>query len=108
MDMHRIDNPYSGEIVAERRLLTPSEVEGVVTRAFRAHKAWAKTAVADRVALCERFCQEFEKAAVGSAGGSRCRMANPLPQPAAEGRRPLHRRRRRMRPVPERLGPDRF
>jgi len=61
MDTHRIDNPYSGETVAERRYLGDAEVEGLVTRAFRAHKSWAKTPLAERIALCERFCQELEK-----------------------------------------------
>jgi len=43
MDTHRIDNPYTGELVAERRFLGDAEVEGLVTRAFRAHKSWART-----------------------------------------------------------------
>ena len=33
MDTHRIDNPYTGETVAERELLPPSAVEGLVSRA---------------------------------------------------------------------------
>ena len=61
MDTHRIDNPYSGEMVAERRFLGDAEVESVVTRGFRAHRSWAKTPLAERIALCERFCQELEK-----------------------------------------------
>ncbi|HXN55169.1 MAG TPA: aldehyde dehydrogenase family protein, partial [Myxococcales bacterium] len=56
----QIDNPYSGETVAERRFLDVREVEGVVARASRAQKAWAKTPLAERLALCERFCAAFE------------------------------------------------
>jgi acyl-CoA reductase-like NAD-dependent aldehyde dehydrogenase len=46
MDKHRIENPYSGETVAERRFLGDAEVEGLVTRAFRARKGWAQTPIA--------------------------------------------------------------
>ena len=37
MDTHRIDNPYSGETVAERRYLREAEVEGLVTRVAIVH-----------------------------------------------------------------------
>ena len=56
-----IDNPYSGEIVAERRFLAPGEIEGVVARASRAQRGWARSSVPERVALCERFCDAFER-----------------------------------------------
>ena len=51
METHRIDNPYTGETVAERKLLSESEVEGVVARAHRAHKQWMRTSIAERVAV---------------------------------------------------------
>ena len=63
MDTHRIDNPYTGEIVAERKLLTGAEIEGVVSRAHRAHKQWMRTAIPERVALCgEAFARAFSNA----------------------------------------------
>src|SRR2546423_8371067 len=106
MDMHRIDNPYSGEIVAERRLLTPSEVEGVVTRAFRAHKAWPKSAGADRVAPCERFCQEFEKDGDRIAREVTLQMGKPLAQARGEVKTTLYRARTMMSLAPEALRDD--
>ncbi len=91
MDTHRIDNPYTGETVAERRLLRDDEVEGLVTRAFRAHKGWAKTPIAERVALCERFCQELEKDAERIAREVTQQMGKPLAQARGEGKTTLHR-----------------
>ena len=56
MNTHKIDNPYTGETVAERKFIDDSEVEGLVSRAFRAHKAWTKTPLEGRIAVVERFC----------------------------------------------------
>src|SRR5439155_1355378 len=90
----------------ERRLVAPSEVEGVVTRAFRAHKAWAKTAVADRVALCERFCEEFEKDGERIAREVTLQMGKPLAQARGEVKTTVHRARTMMSLAPEALRDD--
>ena len=106
MDTHRIDNPYTGETVAERRLLEGAGVEGVVTRAFRAHKAWAKTPLADRVALCERFCAEFEKDGERIAREVTLQMGKPLAQARGELKTTVHRARVMMSLAPEALRDD--
>jgi acyl-CoA reductase-like NAD-dependent aldehyde dehydrogenase len=103
MTTHRIDNPYSGEIVAERRFLEEHEVEGLVTRAFRAHKGWARTALSERIALCERFCQEFEKDAERIAREVTQQMGKPLGQARGEVRTALQRARTMMALSPEAL-----
>jgi acyl-CoA reductase-like NAD-dependent aldehyde dehydrogenase len=106
MHTHRIDNPYSGEIVAERPLLEEGEIEGLVTRAFRAHKTWARTSIAERVALCERFCQEFEKDAERTAREITAQMGKPLNQSQGEVRTMLRRARTMMQLAPEALRDD--
>jgi len=106
MDTHRIDNPYSGETVAERRLLDAAGVEGVVTRAFRAHKAWAKTPLADRIALCERFCAEFEKDGERIAREVTLQMGKPLAQARGELKTTVHRARVMISLAPEALRDD--
>ena len=106
MDTHRIDNPYTGETVAERRLLDAAGVEGVVTRAFRAHKAWAKTPLADRIALCERFCAEFEKDGDRIAREVTLQMGKPLAQARGELKTTVHRARVMMSLAPEALRDD--
>jgi acyl-CoA reductase-like NAD-dependent aldehyde dehydrogenase len=103
MDTHRIDNPYTGDTVAERPLLTAAEIEGLVTRAFRAHKAWATTPIAERVALCERFCQEFEKDGERIAREVTLQMGKPLAQARGEAKTTLHRARTMMSLAPDAL-----
>jgi acyl-CoA reductase-like NAD-dependent aldehyde dehydrogenase len=117
MDMHRIDNPYTGETVAERPLLAAAEIEGLVARAFRAHKAWARTQIAERVALCERFCQQFERENERIAREVTQQMGKPLSQARGEVKTTLHRARTMMslaadalrdEPLPPLPGFDRF
>ena len=103
MDTHRIDNPYTGEIVAERKLLTGAEIEGVVSRAHRAHKQWMRTAIPERVALCERFCQEFEKDGERITREITQQMGKPLAQAQGELRTALFRARTMMSIAPEAL-----
>jgi acyl-CoA reductase-like NAD-dependent aldehyde dehydrogenase len=103
MDTHRIDNPYSGEIVAERPLLQQAEVEGLVTRSWRAHKAWARTAIEERIVLCERFCQEFERDGERIAREVTAQMGKPLKQAKGEVRTTLQRARTMMQLAPEAL-----
>src|SRR5947209_19259833 len=103
---HRIDNPYTGETVAERRLLPHDAIEGLVTRAFRAHKAWAKTALPERIALCERFCEEFEKDGERIAREVTLQMGKPLAQARGEVKTTVHAARTMMSLAPEALRDD--
>ena len=96
MSSHRIDNPYTGETVAERKYLQDSEVEGLVTRAFRAHKAWTKTPLPDRIELCERFCQEIDKDSERVAREITQAMGKPLGQARGELKTMLMRARTMM------------
>jgi acyl-CoA reductase-like NAD-dependent aldehyde dehydrogenase len=106
MDTHRIDNPYTGETVAERRLLGAEEIEGLATRAFRAHKVWAQTKVSARIALCERFCQELEKDGERIAREVTLQMGKPLQQARGEVKTTLHRARTMMSLAPSALGDE--
>lgn len=96
MDTHRIDNPYTGETVAERPLLRPDEVEGLVARSFRAQRQWMRTAVPERIALCERFCQELEKDGERIAREVTLQMGKPLAQARGEVKTALFRARTMM------------
>ena len=90
---HRIDNPYSGETVAERPYLSDKEVEGLVSRAQRAQKAWARVALPERLALCERFCQAFEADGDRIAREVTAQMGKPLGQAQGEVKTTLMRAR---------------
>jgi acyl-CoA reductase-like NAD-dependent aldehyde dehydrogenase len=96
MSSHRIDNPYTGETVAERRFLDDSEVEGLVSRAFRAHKGWTKTPLPERIELCERFCQAIEMDAERIARDVTRSMGKPLGQARGEVKTMLARARTLM------------
>lgn len=96
MDTHRIDNPYTGETVAERKFLQASEVEGLVSRAHRAHRQWMRTSIPERIALCERFCQELEKDAERVAREVTQQMGKPLAQARGEVKTALFRARTMM------------
>ncbi|HEY5675397.1 MAG TPA: aldehyde dehydrogenase family protein, partial [Myxococcales bacterium] len=103
MNTHRIDNPYTGETVAERRFLEEHEVEGLVTRAFRAHRAWSRTPLSERIALCDRFCEEFGKDAERIAREVTQQMGKPLQQARGEVKTALQRARTMMSLAPEAL-----
>jgi acyl-CoA reductase-like NAD-dependent aldehyde dehydrogenase len=101
-----IDNPYSGETVAERRFLADAAVEGVVARASRAQKAWARTSLAERLALCERFCAAFEADGERIAREVTLQMGKPLAQARAEVRTAVARARTMMSIAPKALADE--
>jgi acyl-CoA reductase-like NAD-dependent aldehyde dehydrogenase len=105
-DVHRIDNPYTGEIVAERPFLKDSEVEALVSRAHRAHKAWAKVPLSERIALCERFCAAFEADGERIAREVTAQMGKPLAQAQGEVRTTLMRARTMIALAPQALADE--
>jgi len=102
----RIDDPYSGEIVAERGFLGAGEVEGVVARAARAQRAWARTPVQERAALCERFCQALEEDGERVATEITRQMGKPLAQARGEVKTALARARHMISIAPEALADE--
>ena len=104
----RIDDPYTGEIVAERRFLAPGEIESVLARASRAQRAWARTDLRERVALCERFCAAFEKDGDRIAAEITRPMGKPLAQARGEVKTALARARHMMSIAPGALADERL
>ena len=102
----RIDDPYRGDVVAERKSLTAGEIEGVVARAARAQHAWARTALGDRVALCERFCAAFEQDGERIATEITRQMGKPLQQARGEVKTALARARHMMSIAPQALADE--
>jgi len=99
----RVDNPYSGEIVAEVPTISARDVEGVVARAARAQKAWAKTSIEERVILCEKFCRAFEAEGEEIAKEVTQQMGKPLSQARGEVKTAMMRARYMMSIAPEAL-----
>ena len=55
-----VDNPYSGETYCEVALTSEADARATISRAAAAQKAWERTALAERIALCERFMAAME------------------------------------------------
>ncbi|TMB32642.1 MAG: aldehyde dehydrogenase family protein, partial [Deltaproteobacteria bacterium] len=105
-DRFQIDNPFSGEIVAERRYLSANEVEGALARASRAQRSWARTPLEARIALCEKFCAAFEASSERIAREITQQMGKPLAQAKGEVRTCVARARAMIALAPEALRDD--
>jgi acyl-CoA reductase-like NAD-dependent aldehyde dehydrogenase len=53
-------SPVDGAVYCDRVLARPDEINAVLGRAAHAQRAWRNTAVAERAAICSRFCDQFE------------------------------------------------
>src|SRR2546423_2935482 len=104
----RIDDPYSGETVAERRFVAPGEIEYLLARASRAQRAWARSTVPERVALCERFCAAFERDGERIAAEITRQMGKPLSQARGEVKTALVRARHMMSIAADALADERL
>ncbi|MFL5387149.1 MAG: aldehyde dehydrogenase family protein, partial [Myxococcales bacterium] len=102
-DRFQIDNPYTGEVVAERRYLSGNELEGALSRAARAQRSWARTGIDERIALCNRFCAAFEAASDRIARDITLQMGKPLAQAKSEVRTCIGRARAMIALAPEAL-----
>src|SRR5256714_3349098 len=104
----RIDDPYSGETVAERRFLAPGEIESLLARASRAQRPWARSSIPERVALCERFCAAFERDGERIAAEITHQMGKPLSQARGEVNTALVRARHMMSIAADALADERL
>ena len=91
-----VDNPYSGETVAEVPLANEAQALQIVERASRAQRAWATTTLDERLALCERFCEQFLAASDTIARGITLQMGKPLGQAQGEVKTAVMRARHMM------------
>ncbi len=91
-----IDNPYTGELVADRPYATRGEAFSALDRASRAQAKWAKTPLSERIALCERFCGELDRKRDLIAREVTAQMGKPLSQAKGEVNTALARARHLM------------
>ena len=80
----QIDNPYTGELVAERPLVSRIEAIAALERAARAQREWARRPLSERVLLCERFCLVIENQRDRLAREITAQMGKPLSQAKSE------------------------
>jgi acyl-CoA reductase-like NAD-dependent aldehyde dehydrogenase len=82
-DTLRVDDPFTGDVAVELPLATDAEAMEAVDRAAGAQRGWARTPVAERVALVGRFCERLRARGEEIAREITLQMGKPI----AEARR---------------------
>jgi acyl-CoA reductase-like NAD-dependent aldehyde dehydrogenase len=86
-------SPVDGRVVAERTAATAAQINETLQRARAAQRAWREAPVAERAALIERFCAEFERRGAQIATGLSWQMGRPIRFAPSEVRGTLERAR---------------
>ncbi|HEY2275499.1 MAG TPA: aldehyde dehydrogenase family protein [Steroidobacteraceae bacterium] len=86
-------SPVDGRVYAERTPATAAEVDATLERARRAQREWRTLPVAERAAILERFCAQFESRGAGIATGLSWQMGRPIRFAPSEVRGTLERAR---------------
>jgi acyl-CoA reductase-like NAD-dependent aldehyde dehydrogenase len=89
----RTISPVDGRIYAERTPATAAQVDATLERARAALPGWRAAPVAQRAALMERFCAEFEKRSGAITEGLAWQMGRPVRYGPNEVRGTLERAR---------------
>ena len=89
----RTISPVDGRVCAERTLANAAEIERTLERARAAQRDWHGVPVAERAAVMERFCSEFERRGAQVAEGLCWQMGRPLRFAPSEVRGTLERAR---------------
>jgi acyl-CoA reductase-like NAD-dependent aldehyde dehydrogenase len=79
-----VDDPFTGETACSVTLADETAVGAALDAAREAARAWRTTALADRIALCERAVQAMEKDADAITRDITRMMGKPLGQAAGE------------------------
>jgi acyl-CoA reductase-like NAD-dependent aldehyde dehydrogenase len=86
-------SPVDGRLYAERTPASAAEIDAALERSRAAQLAWRETSIAERAALMERFCLEFEKRGTEIATGLAWQMGRPIRYGPNEVRGTLERAR---------------
>jgi acyl-CoA reductase-like NAD-dependent aldehyde dehydrogenase len=98
-----VDNPYTGETACEVPLADARAASAVVDRAQAAARGWRTSALADRIALCERAVAAMEAKAESIAADITRMMGKPLGQARGEVKTTAARARHMMSIAPQAL-----
>jgi acyl-CoA reductase-like NAD-dependent aldehyde dehydrogenase len=60
MSVQKTISPVDGSVYVERDFTAPPAIEAALERAVTAQRAWREISVAERAAICRRFCDAFE------------------------------------------------
>ena len=103
MQIQRTISPVDGSVLCERPLASASELDTALARALTAQRAWRATSLAERAAVCTRFCAAFESHTAAIAGELSWQMGRPIRYAPNEVRGTLERARHMIAIAPEAL-----
>ena len=86
-------SPVDGRVVAERTAATAAQIDETLQRARTAQREWRAVTLAERAAIIERFCGEFERRGAEIATGLSWQMGRPIRFAPSEVRGTLERAR---------------
>jgi acyl-CoA reductase-like NAD-dependent aldehyde dehydrogenase len=101
--MQKTISPVDGSVYVERALANAASIDATLDRAVKAQHAWRGVSLADRAAVCKRFCDEFEKQRDAIALELTWQMGRPIHYSANEVRGTLERARYMIDVAPEAL-----
>jgi acyl-CoA reductase-like NAD-dependent aldehyde dehydrogenase len=103
MKIQRTITPVDGTVYCERQLASEAELDAVLQRAAAAQRAWRSTDLAERAAICRRFCDAFEAKRDEIALELTWQMGRPISYAPSEVRGTLERARYMIDIAPEAL-----
>ena len=96
-------SPVDGRVYVERPLATLGEIDAALTTARKAFTGWRATMLAERSAILQRFCDEFEKRGAKIAEELTWQMGRPARYAPSEVRGTLERARHMISIAPRAL-----
>jgi acyl-CoA reductase-like NAD-dependent aldehyde dehydrogenase len=103
MKIQRTITPVDGTVYCARQRASEAELETVLQRAAAAQRAWRSTGLAERAAICRRFCDAFEAKRDEIALELTWQMGRPVSYAPSEVRGTLERARYMIDIAPEAL-----
>jgi acyl-CoA reductase-like NAD-dependent aldehyde dehydrogenase len=86
-------SPIDGSVYAQRTAATSAQIDDTLERTRAAQLSWRRVPVAERAAIIERFCSEFERRGVQIATELTWQMGRPVRFAGSEVRGTLERAR---------------
>jgi acyl-CoA reductase-like NAD-dependent aldehyde dehydrogenase len=93
MPLQKTISPVDGSVYCERVLARSDEVNSALGRAMYAQRAWRSVPMAERAAICTRFCDQFEARSDAIALELTWQMGRPIRYAPNEVRGTLERAR---------------
>jgi acyl-CoA reductase-like NAD-dependent aldehyde dehydrogenase len=103
MSVQKTISPVDGSVYVERELASASTIDATLSRAVEAQRKWRLVPLAERAAICRRFCEAFEQRRDAIAEELTWQMGRPIRYGANEVRGTLERARYMIDVAPEAL-----